>query len=269
MDLLAGETRIIGFRPDQDDDRQHRRPTRETEERRLDQANECWVARGREADDGDPGLRRRNAENLLGPEGCSERPPPSMSLAGPVLGAPRSLRKAEGSIPTSLRRMASPSSRSFTRHPDMAHQTPIEPRIFHQVCLRSGRRCLDMGRSLAHRTWSMMAVRWRRHTGRPLSRGVRFRRRRPIDVPDPAQSPRIVAPLNRDWWYLGPISDDDLLPPPDDLTGFERVTLRTPTSGCPGTASTRAPSSCYPSTQTHSLPRVVRGRRVSWSLTAS
>ena len=44
-------------------------------------------------------------------------------------------------------------------------------------------------------------------------------------MPDPAQSPRVVAPLNRDWWYSGPIADDRPMPPRGDLTGFERVTL--------------------------------------------
>jgi beta-galactosidase len=44
-------------------------------------------------------------------------------------------------------------------------------------------------------------------------------------VPDPAQSPRIVAPLNRDWWYSGPLADDAPAPALDDLSNFERVTL--------------------------------------------
>jgi beta-galactosidase len=44
-------------------------------------------------------------------------------------------------------------------------------------------------------------------------------------VPDPAPGPRIVAPLNRDWWYTGPLPSDGTAPAPDDLAGFERVTL--------------------------------------------
>lgn len=44
-------------------------------------------------------------------------------------------------------------------------------------------------------------------------------------MPEPEQNSRIVAPLNRDWWYSGPISDDRPWSPPGSLTDFERVTL--------------------------------------------
>ena len=34
-----------------------------------------------------------------------------------------------------------------------------------------------------------------------------------------------MAPLNRDWWYSGPLADDAPAPALDDPSGFERVTL--------------------------------------------